>query len=335
MGLYNASIGARSNETSGVAISQRKQEGDVATFHFSDNLYKSITQVGRILIYAIPEVHDTASILRIMGDEDQPKQIGVNGELAENQEETIDLKRGAYDVRVVTGASYTTLRQESVAALQSIFQASPDLMAIMGDLYFKYSDFAGAQAMASRMKKFVDPKFLEEEDKPEEQQQAPDPEKQQMVAIIQEGQSALQQMTQEIEALKGQLQNKQGDLVIKSQEMQLKERDIEIKRESLALDAYKIQSEVELKNKELEAEIMKAKLEAKASVPADVALLDPLLNDGSSPMADIMAQFSQSIKDGLMAVAQSQVIGNQAVLEQLAKPKQIIRDQSGKIAGVQ
>ncbi len=38
MGLYNASIGARSNETSGVAISQRKQEGDVATYHFSDNL---------------------------------------------------------------------------------------------------------------------------------------------------------------------------------------------------------------------------------------------------------------------------------------------------------
>lgn len=333
MGLYNASIGARSNETSGVAISQRKQEGDVATYHFSDNLSKSITQVGRVLVSAIPEVYDTARVLRIIGAEDEPQKIGVNGEMVDDQEETIDLKKGSYDVRVITGASFTTLRQESVAALQSIFQASPELMQVMGDLYFKYSDFAGAQAMANRMKKVVDPKFLDEEDRQE--QEVIDPEKQQMAAIIQEGQAALQQMTQEIEALKGQLQNKQGDLVLKSQEMQIKEQDIEIKRESLALDAYKIKSDVELKNKELEAEILKATLEAKASVSPDVALTDPMLNGGVSPMAAMMAEFSQSIRDGLLAVAQSQAMGNQAVLEQLSKPKQIVRDSTGKIAGVQ
>ncbi len=253
--------------------------------------------------------------------------------MTEEQEDTIDLTKGSYDVRVVTGASYTTLRQESVAALQAIFQASPELMNVMGDLYFKYSDFAGANAMANRMKKVVDPKFLDEEDRQE--QDVIDPEKQQMAAIIQEGQAALQQMTQEIEALKGQLQNKQGDLVLKSQEIQLKEQDIEIKRESLALDAYKIKSDVELKNKELEAEVLKATLEAKASVSPDVALADPMLNNGVSPIAAMMAEFSQSIRDGLMAVAQSQAMGNQAVLEQLSKPKQVIRDETGKIAGVQ
>jgi hypothetical protein len=36
MGIYDASLGARSNETSGVAIRARR-EGDVSTFHFMDN----------------------------------------------------------------------------------------------------------------------------------------------------------------------------------------------------------------------------------------------------------------------------------------------------------
>ena len=43
-GIYDASLGARSNETSGVAINARAREGDVSTFHFIDNLTRSIRQ---------------------------------------------------------------------------------------------------------------------------------------------------------------------------------------------------------------------------------------------------------------------------------------------------
>ncbi|WP_230679624.1 hypothetical protein, partial [Streptococcus pneumoniae] len=35
-GIYDASLGARSNETSGRAILARQREGDVSTFHFID-----------------------------------------------------------------------------------------------------------------------------------------------------------------------------------------------------------------------------------------------------------------------------------------------------------
>lgn len=334
MGIYNASLGIRSNEQSGVAIAQRKQEGDVATYHFADNLSKAITHVGRVLVCAIPEIYDTARVLRIIGAEDEPKQIGVNGEIVEDQEETIDLAKGKYDVRVVTGASYTTLRQESVEALQAVFTASPELMSVMGDLYFKYSDFAGAQAMANRMKKVVDPKFLEPDEREEDEQPVVDPEKEQMAGLIQQGQVALQQMQQEMTSLKSQLENKQAETMIKAQEIEIKKEDIAIKRDSLALEAYKAQSETEIKNKEIEADLIKTRIESKATASPEMAMMDGDLNDGMPPLALMMAQFSEAINNGLMAVAQSQAQGNQAVIEALTKPKQVIRDETGKIAGV-
>ena len=42
IGIYDASLGARSNETSGRAIMARQREGDVSTFHFIDNLSRAI-----------------------------------------------------------------------------------------------------------------------------------------------------------------------------------------------------------------------------------------------------------------------------------------------------
>jgi len=334
MGIYNASLGMRSNEQSGVAIAQRKQEGDVATYHFADNLSKAITHVGRVLVCAIPEIYDTARVLRIIGAEDEPKQIGVNGEMVDDQKETIDLTKGKYDVRVVTGASYTTLRQESVEALQAVFTASPELMSVMGDLYFKYSDFAGAQAMANRMKKVVDPKFLEPDEREENEQPVVDPEKEQMAGLIQQGQAALQQMQQEMVSLKSQLENKQAETVLKAQEIEIKKEDIAIKRDSLALEAYKAQSDTDIKNKEIEADLIKTRMENKAAASPEMALMDSDLNGGTPPLALMMAQFSEAINNGLMAVAQSQAQGNQAVIEALTKPKQVIRDETGKIAGV-
>lgn len=230
MGIYNASLGDRSNETSGKAINARKAEGDVATYHFGDNLVKSITHVGRILTCAIPEIYDTPRIIRIIGEEEQPKQVGINGEILPEQEKPVDLTKGKYDVKVITGAPFTTQRQETVAALTEVFKAQPELMQIMGDIYFKNSDFAGAQAMAKRMEKVIDPRFL---DKPPEQP-VQDPEKIQMGQIIQEGQQALQDMQMQIQTLEQEIKSK--DFEAKSKEAQS-----EIKSQ---IDALKSQEQI-------------------------------------------------------------------------------------------
>ncbi len=238
MGLYNASIGQRSNETSGVAIKQRQQEGDVATFHFYDNLVRSITHVYRILISAIPEVYDTPRVLKAVGKEEEPYKIGVNGSLAQDQKETIDLKKGKYSVRVVPGASFTTRRQEAAAFYQDVAAKNPALWPVMGDLLFKYSDMEGAEAMSERMKKTIDPKLLQEDDEQ-------DP----MVMQLQE---RVQQAEEVIKQLDGQL--KQVDQMAKMEkaESDLKAQYDELKAQE-QIAQYKLQlAEEKLRNQELQ-----------------------------------------------------------------------------------
>lgn len=232
MGLYNAAIGQKSNETSGIAINARKSEGDVATFHFYDNLVRSITHVYRILISAIPEIYDTARIIRAIGKEEEPKQIGVNGQLAEGQEETIDLTKGRYTVRVVPGASFTTKRQEAAAFFSDLVTKQPELMNVMGDLLFKYSDMAGAEAMSERMKKVVDPKFLDEDD------QDIDPEKQQMAQVIQQSQAQLQAIQVEAQRQDQMVEMEKAQAELRNQYEKLKMQEIisQLKIENLQKD---------------------------------------------------------------------------------------------------
>lgn len=276
MGIYNASLGQRSNEQSGVAIAQRKQEGDVATFHYADNLNKSICHAGRILVCAIPEVIDTARILTIIGMEEEVKKVGVNGEMAEDQDATIDLRKGKYDVKVVPGASYTTLRQEAAAALQGVFQASPELMTVMGDLYFKNSDFAGAQAMAERMKKVIDPKFLSEEDKEEmakEGGQVIDPEKEQMGQLIQQGMQEIQTLTAQIEQ--------------KDKENQMLKAMNDLKAQYDALKAQEQISTLKIANQEKDLQIMFLSKEAQMKEEQDqmeTEVIDGIMQGGQMPM---------------------------------------------------
>jgi Phage P22-like portal protein len=71
IGLFDASLGAQGNETSGVAINARAREGDVSTFHFIDNLSRGIRCGGRVLIDLIPHVYTAGRIVRILGPEGQ------------------------------------------------------------------------------------------------------------------------------------------------------------------------------------------------------------------------------------------------------------------------
>ena len=242
MGLYNAALGQKSNETSGVAIARRQQEGDVATYHFGDNLTKAIEQVGCILLSAIPQVYDSARVLQIIGDEDEVQTVGVNGEITDKQERTFDLTRGEYMVRITTDAPFTTKRQEASEFFTQLVTKQPQLMEVMGDLLFKYSDFAGASAMASRMRKVIDPKFLDEE-------QEADPRVAQMESQLQEAQGVIQAMQAEMQQLAQVAEGKEAEMTLQAREAEMK---LALDGQKLELDKYKIDVEAQLKAQELQ-----------------------------------------------------------------------------------
>lgn len=341
MGLYNASIGARSNETSGKAINARKAEGDVATFHFGDNLVRSITQVGRVLVCAIPEIYDTPRIIRIIGVEDEPKEVGINGKMLPEQEAAYDLAKGKYDVRVTTGASFTTKRQETASALAELIARQPELSAIMGDIFFKNSDFAGSEAMAERMEKWIEknnPGMIEKE----EGEEQPDPQKIQMQQMI-------EAMQQELMQLKMQEQSKQGELQIKQGDLQLKAAELELKKEELALREAETLAKYKIEEQKIGADVTKAKLDARTASP-DLAMVDGELNEGGvSPLQQIMEVFvananqqNQLLAASLQKIAESQqqsaqiiAQGDAMVAAQMSKPRRVIYNPDGTIAGVQ
>ena len=247
MGIYNAGLGMPSNELSGVAIHKRQGESDTATYHFADNLVRSITQVGRILIDAIPNVYDTPRVLRIVGVEEDVKRVGVNGQVIEDQPETVDLTAGRYDVRVTTGASYSTRRQEAADFLSQLVTTNPEFMKIMGDKLFENLDVTGAPAMAERIKRVMDPAILQEDD-------GVDP-------AVMALQQQMQQMQGVIASQQEQLQSKQAELSIKAQSEQNDAAEsaanVQVDREKLQLDRDKFVAEVALKERELALEEQK------------------------------------------------------------------------------
>ena len=277
MGIYNASLGIQSNERSGVAITQRKEEGDVATYHFVDNQLKAIEHVGRVCVSAIPEVYVNAKRVNIIDAEDNMMRVGINGALSENQLRTIDLKKGKYDVKVVTGASYTTKRQEAAQFFQTTLQTQPDLMKIMGDLLFENMDFSGAQAMASRMKKVIDPKLLSDN--------AEDPEKEALKTNVEQAKQIVTALQTQIADLQKKLDDKSTEIAIKAESARMgNETDrmkITVQLEQLALERDKFAGDLKIAMRELELKEEELGLKR-------VETIDNLLDESESP--DMLAE---------------------------------------------
>lgn len=249
MGMYDASLGRRSNETSGVAIAHRQQEGAVATFHFGDNLVRSISQVGRVLVNAIPVIYDTPRILNIIGDEEEVETVGVNGAMAEGQEQEYNLIEGRYDVRVTTGASFTTQRQEAAKYFQEIIGNNPALMQVAGDLLFKYQDFPGAQAMAARIKKTISPELLEEEGADQ------DPQIMALTQQLQQAQAMMQEMQGQLAQAQDESERKDGELQVKAiaeqQKASLEEQKLQVAILKIRVDAEQKEKDRQLKMMEI------------------------------------------------------------------------------------
>ena len=231
-GQYDSSIGATSNERTGRAILARQNQGDTSTYHYVDNLARAVRYTTRQLVDLIPKIYDTERVARIVGLDGEVDMVKINP----NQPEPVriikdpitglDIEKiynpsiGVYDVVVTTGPSYATKRQEAMEAMQMILQSNPQLWGVAGDLFIKNMDWPGAQEMAARFAKTLDPKVLENSDE--------SPEAQMMRAQMEDMANQMQQTA----ALVQQLQQSYDmqKLAIDEQNTQIKAYDAETKR---------------------------------------------------------------------------------------------------------
>ena len=203
-GQYDTSLGATSNERSGKAIMARERQADTGTYHYVDNLARAVRHVTRQLVGLIPKIYDTQRVARIIGLDGDTEMVKLDPTQQEPVKEIRDENNividkiynpgvGKYDVVVTTGPSYMTKRQEALDAMGMILQSNPQLWQVAGDLFIKNMDWPGAQEMAKRFEKIIDPKIMADSDESPEMQQA----KMQMEAMGQEL-DQLQQMLQNV-----------------------------------------------------------------------------------------------------------------------------------------
>jgi hypothetical protein len=222
-GQYNASLGMTSNERSGRAILARQREGDVGTYHYGDNLARGVRHITRQLVDLIPKIYDTQRVARIIGEDGETDMVKIDPMQAEpvkkivNQEGIVIDKIynpsvGKYDVVVTTGPGYATKRQEALEAMAQLLQSNPQLWQVAGDLFVKNMDWPGAQEMAKRFAKTIDPKLMQDGDKPPELQQA---------------EMQIQAMGQEMEQMFQMIQNVGKS--IEMQDQQRKDFEAEVK----------------------------------------------------------------------------------------------------------
>ena len=223
-GQYDSSLGAQSNERSGRAILAREKQGDTGTYHFVDNLSRAIRYVTRQLVDMIPKIYDTARVARIVGMDGEVGMVRINPMQPEPVKEIRDENGlvidkiynpsvGVYDVCVTTGPGYMTKRQEALDAMSMLLQSNPQLWTVAGDLFVKNMDWPGAQEMAARFAKIIDPKVMEGEDQSPEMQMA---------------KMQLEALTKELNQVVGMLQRVEQS--IEAQEVQIKAYDAETTR---------------------------------------------------------------------------------------------------------
>ena len=362
-GLYDASLGAGSNERSGKAILARERQGDTGQYHFTEAFMRALRLTGVCLVNMIPRVYDTQRVLRVLGDDGAINETKINQLVPskKNRAELIDMDvtTGKYDVAVMSGPSFNTRRDEAREGMQALMQGSPDIIPLIGDLFVGSQDWPDADKIAKRLKTMLPPAIKQEEDEEAgeggmQQQRPPTPQE-----IAQMQQQEAQQAAMQME-----MQGKQMDLAVKEASVRKAQADA-MKAE---VEAQRAQMEAEMamqapapqlpaaapqedpmqaiqirlmetramKEMEHEFKMRDRKLERDTGQAVEMGMgedaAEPVAPMGPTPvelLAQAMMQQAQALQAGLAELG----AGMQALASAQLAPTEIIRDQAGKPVG--
>jgi len=259
-GIYDASIGQRSNETSGVAIRARQAQGENANYHYTQNSIYGVTHEGRVINSALPIVYDTPRALTIMGEDDEEDVL----QILQNEDDP-GLGTGEFNVTVATGPSTNTAREEQAAGMMELISHVPLVQNVASDLVVRTQDWKGKDPLADRLE------FAIEQQIPgiTTQVKAEEGENNEMVVLqqqLQQCQQQLQQAQQQMMQMQQALEKSQADKsAAEVQNQQNKMQELQLKAQDLQLKKMQIEGELNLKAKELEQSLLKVDLETEST----------------------------------------------------------------------
>jgi hypothetical protein len=210
---FDATMQERTYDESGRALRELRERGDIGSFHFFDNLARSLRHTGVLIVDLIPKVYDTSRILTILREDDSEEQIKIDPNspkaTVEGQHPVTGKKlkifnptMGKYGVTVTIGPSYATKRIEAAESMMAFVRAVPAAGQLVMDLIAKNQDWPGAEEMATRLAKALPPNLLT----PDQKDVPP-----QIQAMLQAMDSQIKQLSQERVQLMQALTEQQSD----------------------------------------------------------------------------------------------------------------------------
>jgi hypothetical protein len=143
---------------SGKALRGEQMQSDSGTFHYYDNLTRSIAHTGRIILDLIPKIYDQQRVVRIIGEDGKPKQVTVNEQLEPSGKDAIgkilnDVTIGQYDVVMDTGPGYNSKMLEAQDAFGDLLKSplGEKIADVGADLAVRTIDAPGMDVLADRL----------------------------------------------------------------------------------------------------------------------------------------------------------------------------------------
>jgi Phage P22-like portal protein len=209
--IHEASLGQKSNEVSGRAITARQQIADLGTFIYHDRLRIADERCAKVINELIPTIYDTFRIAKIVGPDGEAMLATLNDPANPNT----DVTAGKYAITVTTGPSTVTKRALAAEQMMAFVNAVPETAAMVLDLVAEAQDWPNADEFARRFAEML-PENLKPKDEmtPEQQQKAKqDAEMQamQMQMQLQDAQLELQKKEAEIDKLTAEAEKLRAD----------------------------------------------------------------------------------------------------------------------------
>lgn len=166
---FDGSIAERLYDESGKAQRERRRDKDVGSFHFSDNLSRTMRHSGRMMLDLFPKLMNRKRMVpilaedgkdsRVMIDPTHVKPVGQIPGASPNQPpiKVLNPTLGKYGVTITIGPSYATKRIEAQEQMMAFAKALPEQGRLIAHLIAKYSDWPGSNEVYAILLKALPP----------------------------------------------------------------------------------------------------------------------------------------------------------------------------------
>lgn len=331
-GIFDASLGQRSNETSGKAIMARQREGDVGSYVYTDNLSKAIAYTGRQLVDLIPKIYDAERVIRVMHEDGEDELVPINKAVVGPDGRTHylnDLTVGEYVVTVKSGPAFSTRREEAAEKLTELVRSFPAAGPIVGDILVKQYDMPDGDKIAARLKKLLPPGVADEDDGAPPQPPPPNPE-----MMLQ-----AQKLEVEKQKIAADAQKTQTEAQLQEREHAMRAKEIEAKTFEVLANHHNQQAQFAENERQRRAQsrtnmmtLATAKVSPSAPAQPDSEGEEaPAQEQEELMLIQVILQGQQQTQQMVAMLAQQM----QQMAAIMTAPKRVLFDDSGRPAGVE